>query len=114
MDADQDRYEYGFMPLEPTALRLGIPKSYLRERVNRGELPHLQIGKRFLFNLRDVGEALRCEARTLAWKSSDSHKKRKRTGSSENAKHETAAAISVMIRAAEACVAADRYLKETL
>jgi excisionase family DNA binding protein len=56
---DDKRQSVSFMPLEPTAIRLGLPKRYLRELADAGDIPCLRVGRRRLFNPTDVAEALR-------------------------------------------------------
>jgi excisionase family DNA binding protein len=48
-----------FLPLEPAALRLGLPVTYLRKLADNGDVPFLQVGNRRLFNIEDVSKALR-------------------------------------------------------
>ncbi len=51
------------MSLEPAALRLGVPKTYLRKLADAGDVPYIDTGGRRLFCLTDVAEALRAKAR---------------------------------------------------
>lgn len=56
---DDKRQTLSFMPLEPAATRLGLPKTYLRKLADEGIVPCLRIGRRRLFNTEDVVKALR-------------------------------------------------------
>ena len=44
----------GFIPLEPLASKLGLPRNWLRAEADAGRIPCLKIGRRRLFNLETV------------------------------------------------------------
>lgn len=48
-----------YRPLEPTALTLGVPYSWLRREVEAGRIPFLDIGNHRLFDIDAVKAALK-------------------------------------------------------
>lgn len=63
-----------FLPLEPTATRLGVPTAWLRAETQAGRIPHIKAGKRLLFNIALVEQVL------LGRAASQSEVSRKRDG----------------------------------
>jgi hypothetical protein len=47
-----------FVPLHQAAMRLGVPIAWLKAEADAGRVPHLRAGRRLLFKLALVGEAL--------------------------------------------------------
>lgn len=52
-----------FVSIEVAALTLALPQKYLKAEIEAGRLPYLQVGRRRVVNVRDVGRALREQAR---------------------------------------------------
>lgn len=50
--------EVKFVPLRQVAISLGVPASWLEAEAKAGRIPHLQAGRRLLFNLAVVEQAL--------------------------------------------------------
>ena len=50
--------EAKFVPLRKAAARLGVPVSWLEAEAKAGRIPHLKPGRRLLFNIEAVAEAL--------------------------------------------------------
>ena len=48
----------GFVSLECLALTLGLPHAWLRDQADAGAIPFLRVGRRRLFNVAAVSEAL--------------------------------------------------------
>lgn len=59
MDHTQSKQTVSFLPLEPAAMKLGLPVAYLRRLADEGVVPCLRIGRRRLFNCDDVAAVLR-------------------------------------------------------
>jgi len=59
MNNAQTKSVVSFLPLEPAAMRLGLPVTFLRRLADAGDIPYIQAGKRRLFNCDDVAAALR-------------------------------------------------------
>jgi len=51
-----------YLPLEPAASTLGVPRTWLRREADAGRIPCLRIGRRRLFDVESVREALRNRA----------------------------------------------------
>jgi len=47
-----------FIPLDVLALKLALPGKWLRQEVDAGRIPYLQVGRRRLFDLETVRAAL--------------------------------------------------------
>lgn len=47
-----------FLPLEPAALKLGVPRAWLKREADAGRVPILSVGRRRLFNPCAVAKAL--------------------------------------------------------
>jgi hypothetical protein len=47
-----------FLPLNPLATRLGLPRDWLREQADKGAIPCLMIGRRRFFDLEAVKSSL--------------------------------------------------------
>lgn len=47
-----------FLPLQRTAVRLGVPAAWLRAEARAGRVPHLRVGRRLLVNPEDVERVL--------------------------------------------------------
>ncbi len=47
-----------FLPLKQTASQLGVPAKWLKAEADAGRVPCLQAGRRILFNLQAVAQAL--------------------------------------------------------
>ena len=47
-----------FLPLEPTASVLGVPRAWLKREADAGRIPLLSVGRRRLFNPSAVAQAL--------------------------------------------------------
>lgn len=47
-----------YIPLTRLARHLGLPVSWLKQEAEAGRLPHLKIGRRFVFNLAAVEAVL--------------------------------------------------------
>jgi excisionase family DNA binding protein len=52
------RSSHAYLSIRQTAARLNLPVDWLRAEADAGRLPHLRVGRRRLFNLRAVEEAL--------------------------------------------------------
>lgn len=55
----QTRQPESYLPLEPAASWLGLPKAYLRHLADRGQVPFILVGKSRRFCLADVRARLR-------------------------------------------------------
>ena len=55
-----------YLPQDATALTLGVPRKWFRREVEAGRIPFLQIGKRRLFDVDAVSEALKQRETVLA------------------------------------------------
>ena len=55
----QTRQPESYLPLEPAASWLGLPKTHLRRLADRGEVPFILVGKSRRFHLADVRIRLR-------------------------------------------------------
>lgn len=53
-----------FLSAERAAIRLGVPAAWLKAEARAGRIPHLQAGRRVLFNLAIVEQALLERAET--------------------------------------------------
>lgn len=53
MDA-QTRQPESYLPLEPAAAWLGLPKTHLRRLAERGQVPFIVVGKSWRFRIADV------------------------------------------------------------
>lgn len=53
-----------FVPAESAAPRLGVPVAWLRSQAEQGQIPHLRVGRRIVFNVPAVERALL--SRTIA------------------------------------------------
>lgn len=51
-------------PLGPSATRLGVTQSWLKEEAIAGRIPHLRAGRRLLFDVEFVAALLRDRARS--------------------------------------------------
>lgn len=51
---DSAQHLESFIPLRRAASRLGVPIAWLKQEAEAGRLPHLKIGRRFVFNLAAV------------------------------------------------------------
>lgn len=50
----QTRQPESYLPLEPAASWLGLPKTHLRRLADTGQVPFILVGKSRRFNLADV------------------------------------------------------------
>ena len=53
-----DRDTQSFKSAEATAKQLGVPLAWLRAQAESGDIPSLRVGRRVLFNLPAVKDAL--------------------------------------------------------
>lgn len=47
-----------FVSLSETASHLGVPAAWLRNEAQTGQIPHLKVGRRLLFNIKVVERVL--------------------------------------------------------
>lgn len=47
-----------FLPIDPAASRLGVPRDWLRKEAAAGRVPVLRVGRRLLFDIEAVHRAL--------------------------------------------------------
>jgi excisionase family DNA binding protein len=50
--------ETSFVPVQNAAARLGLPVSWLKAEADARRIPHVRIGRRILFNVEAVEQAL--------------------------------------------------------